>query len=246
MCTVTFIPKADSYLLAMNRDDLYQRASSLPIVRAQFANHSAAYPQEAGGGTWVGANQYGSAFALLNWAVPPKGNKEKSRGGVIPQMLVATDLAQARIVFDSIDHHGTWPFRLIGIFHAGRAILEWRWDGEAARELSHEWGVRHWFSSGPSDEKAEQIRGDICAHCWQQEGAGTREWVRRLHAMHQPERGPFSICAHRDMGGTLSYTEIEVTRNAVGLAYSPIPPCNGVDFSEPVLMPRLTRSVALA
>jgi hypothetical protein len=246
MCTVTFIPKKHTYMLAMNRDDLYARASSLPVVRVEFAKHAAAYPQEAGGGTWIGVNQYGIAFALLNWAVPSAGDKQKSRGAVIPRMLVGTDLAHARMVIDGIDLHGTWPFRLLGIFPSERFIHEWRWDGECISELSHEWGARHWFSAGASDEKADAIRSAVCAQYWREARAGTRDWVRRLHATHEPERGVFSICAHRDQGGTLSYTEVEVTHEGVAIAYSPVSPCHGIDFADSAMLPRLTRNVTFA
>jgi hypothetical protein len=246
MCTVTFIPQSDGYLLAMNRDDLYTRDSRLQIARLQFATHTAVHPQEAGGGTWIGTNQFGISFALLNWALRPNGNKEKSRGAVIPRMLTATDLASARFVFDNIEFEGTWPFRLIGILPAEPILNEWRWDGDCISELSHEWGARHWFSSGASDEKAEQIRSAVCAHRWREENAGTRGWVHRLHATHEPEQGPSSICAHRSLGGTLSYTESQVTREDVALAYSPSPPCTGVEFSGAVIMPRLTRAATFA
>lgn len=176
---------------------------------------------------------------------PGDAPKEKSRGAVIPEMLVA-DLERARIMFESIDLDGTWPFRLIGIFSSDRTVYEWRWDGERRSELSHEYSARHWFSSGASDEKAEQIRSAACARSWRDKDAGTREWVHRLHATHEPEQGLFSICAHRDLGGTLSYTEIELTRETIALSCSPFSPCNGVHFSDAALIPRLMPSVTFA
>ena len=245
MCTITFIPSNSDYLLAMNRDDLLTRASALPIVRTSFASPTAAYPQEAGGGTWIGANQQGVTFALLNWAVPPKGPKEKSRGTVIPRMLVAPGAEQARMVFDEFDLAGVYPFRLIGIFPADRGIVEWRWDGEERSEQALEWGARQWFSSGAGDDEAARIRNEVSRAHWRDERAGSREWLRRLHALHEPEQGVFSICAHRDVGGTLSYTEIEVTAQQVALSYSPVAPCKGVDFSDEITMPRLVRTATV-
>jgi hypothetical protein len=244
MCTITFIPNDCDYLLAMNRDDLLTRASTLPLVRASFASQAAAYPQETGGGTWIGVNQHGITVALLNWAVPPRGPKEKSRGTVIPQMLASVGVEHARIVYDEIDLDGIYPFRLIGIFPVDRSIIEWRWDGEARREQSLEWGARQWFSSGAGDDEAARIRSAVSRTHWHDEGVGSREWLRRLHASHEPEQGVFSICAHRDVGGTLSYTEIEVAAQHVALSYSPVAPCKGIDFSDEVTMPRLVRTAA--
>jgi Transport and Golgi organisation 2 len=239
MCTITFVPKNAEYLLAMNRDDLLVRAAALPLVRVQFGAHAAVYPQENGGGTWIGVNQAGIGFSLLNWAIPPKYARAKSRGTVIPQMLVCTGLDHARMVFEQLDLASILPFRLVGFSPVDRAVAEWRWDGEVIAEQSHEWAARHWFSSGASDDEAARIRREITARWWQDEIAGSPEWIRRLHASHEPERGVFSICAHRSIGGTLSYTEIEVASARVSIAYSPVSPCQGVDFCDSVSLPRL-------
>lgn len=244
MCTITFLPKNRDYLLAMNRDDLLTRASELPIVQKSFVSHFAAYPQEAGGGTWIGVNQQGITFALLNWTVPSKGAKEKSRGTVIPQMLVSVAAEQARMVFDELELAGVYPFRLIGIFPADRGIVEWHWDGEDRSEQSLEWGARQWFSSGAGDDEAARVRSAFASRYWCEERAGSREWLRCLHASHVPEQGVFSICAHRDVGGTLSYTEVEVTGGHVALSYSPVAPCRGIDFSDEVAMGRIVRTAA--
>lgn len=246
MCTITFLPNDRDYLLAMNRDDLLTRASTLPIVRASFASHAAVHPQEAGGGTWIGVTQQGITFALLNWAVPPNGSKVKSRGSVIPQMLVSAGAEQARMVFDDLGLAGVYPFRLIGIFPAEQRVIEWRWDGEARTEQTLEWGAHQWFSSGAGDEEAARVRSGISRSYWRDERAGSCDWLRRLHSSHEPEQGVFSICAHRDLGGTLSYTEIEVTAQHVALGYSPVAPCKGVEFSDELTMPRLARTVAFA
>jgi len=246
MSTVTFIAKEDEYLLAMNRDDLFARASALPIVRAQLVDQLAAYPQEQGGGTWIGVNQSGVTFAVLNWAFPPAVPKQVSRGTVIPRMLAATSHEHALALFTDVDLGGIYPFRLIGIFPEQLAVQEWRWTGENRSEQLLDWQTRHWFSSGASDEEADRIRGAITAKHWREENAGTRSWLRQLHASHEPEQGIFSICAHRAIGGTLSYTEIEVTRRGVVLAYSPAAPCKGVTFRDYTAMPRVVHPAVSA
>jgi hypothetical protein len=237
----------------MNRDDLLVRGEALPLVRARFASLAAVYPQESGGGTWTGVNQHGISFALLNWAIAHKGTKIKSRGQVIPRMLVATTLDHARMVFEGLELDGIFPFRLIGLFGSERAVSEWRWDGECTTEHSLEWGMRHWFSSGASDEQAELIRSAVCAQHWRdawneldRPQPGKYDWLRRLHASHEPEQGIFSICAHRDIGGTLSYTEIEVTNGSIRISYSPQSPCKGIDFADSAVITRAARTATFA
>ncbi len=65
MCTFTFIPKPQGYLLGMNRDERLTREAALPPVAVASAL-PAVYPRESGGGTWIGSNAAGITFALLN------------------------------------------------------------------------------------------------------------------------------------------------------------------------------------
>src|SRR6266702_5567457 len=67
MCTLTFIPTEDGYLVAMNRDELRSRPPALlPDV---FEKHGVemTYPRERSGGTWIACNGHGNLLALLNW-----------------------------------------------------------------------------------------------------------------------------------------------------------------------------------
>ena len=67
MCTLTFVPTTDGYLVAMNRDELRIR----PVARAPRIHTrngvEALYPTEPSGGTWIASNRYGNLLALLNW-----------------------------------------------------------------------------------------------------------------------------------------------------------------------------------
>lgn len=235
MCTLTFAPTESGYLLAMNRDDLYERASRLPLVTKPHA----IFPQENSGGTWIGVNEHGIGFALLNWSVPHTSQKQQSRGLVIPAMLAATSDTAAEQAFSQLMLQGTLPFRLIGVFPDSKAIHEWRWDGVRKDSVDvPRWALHHWFSSGLSDEQALSLRAPLCQAAAGEPDCGTVPWLRRLHATHNPASAPFSICVHRERGGTLSYTEIEVEERSVSLRYSPQAPCSGIAFSDQATLVR--------
>ena len=163
MCTLTFIPKPQGYLLGMNRDErLTRELAVVPVVINAF-NLGLAYPRESSGGTWVGSNSAGITFALLNQNSGANAPvKERSRGEIIPQLLGASRFPEAMRRFQHIDLRGMLPFVLVGFFPAEQIISQCRWDGQELEFIRIGWDVRHWFSSGVSDEMARQVRGNTC------------------------------------------------------------------------------------
>jgi hypothetical protein len=226
MCTLSFIPGSGGYVLAMNRDERMTRPPALPPNAPPDAAAAGLYPHEREGGTWIGVNPRGIGFALLNWGlrVDP-GRKSQSRGTVIPRLLGADDLSTAARSLERSDLSGLLPFRLVGVFPGSRRVREWRWDLQtlAAQDIS--WEPRHWFSSGASDDLAEFHRSLAVQAAWREKDAGSREWLRALHRSHAPARGPFSLCAHREDAGSVSYTEIVCSEREIELMYHAAPPC---------------------
>ena len=67
MCSVSFLPREDGFVLAMNRDERLSRASALPPEVFERDGLAMLYPREMSGGTWIGVNSAGAAFSLINW-----------------------------------------------------------------------------------------------------------------------------------------------------------------------------------
>lgn len=59
----------------------------------------------------------------------------------------------------------------------------------------------------------------------------------RYHGSHRPDRGPYSVCTHRNDGGTRSLSRVTVTDELVHFHYAPGPPCE----TDPVLAASLSR-----
>lgn len=224
MCTLSFLPEKGGYVAAMNRDEQRTRAAALPPAIRQAGDVSLLYPREPGGGTWIGANSHGNLLALLNWYSMEKkklGEKCRSRGELIPAHLHEPDAESTKLALQQSDFNGTDPFRLFGFFPAERLILEWRWDAYKLTTRFHEWGRHHWFSSSWSDERAEIERGNSFERTWREDLRDRSGWLRRLHASHIPEPGPYSICVHREDAATVSYTEVRCGRRELQMRYSP-------------------------
>jgi hypothetical protein len=227
MCTVTLVARRNGYMLGMNRDEKRTRATARPPARHRLGGRDALLPSEPGGGTWMGVNDAGATVALINWySVPARvTGRAVSRGEVVKQALRSgvpseIDEALARFGLDSVN-----PFRLIGVFLAEKAVIEWRWDLARVERLEHRWRTNTWISSGFDEPGAQQTRGKAFGEALRQESAGQVDWLRRLHRSHGAERGPYSTCMHRADAGTVSYTEVAVSPRMASIRYVPGAPC---------------------
>lgn len=247
MCTLTFIPKPQGYLLGMNRDERLTRELALAPEPTTISGLPVVYPRESSGGTWIGSNAAGITFALLNQNPGPQSKaKERSRGEIIPAILSASRFPEAMRLFQQLDLRGMLPFALVGIFPAEQIISQCRWDGNEVQFLRIGWDFRHWFSSGVSDEMARKVRGSTCYEAWRRRDAGSAEWLRGLHASHSPARGSFSICVHRPDAATVSYTEAVLTGRTISMRYHAGYPCQALGRFDAEVNLQTTPQIAAA
>jgi hypothetical protein len=54
----------------------------------------------------------------------------------------------------------------------------------------------------------------------------TAELLFRFHASHEPVRGPYSTCMHRDDADTVSFSWIRVEGGKIEFYYHPESPCS--------------------
>jgi hypothetical protein len=220
MCTISFLPGAGGFFLAMNRDERKTRPRALPPRRRKTGARASLYPSESGGGTWIGVNDAGLVLALVNWYAKPQKVIDLSRGIVIPHLLAASDLKAASAALADLPLARLNPFRLVAVSVRAQAVWEWRWDGAALGLKRHAWARRHWFSSGYDEKLVNRKRSPLVRDI-----AATPQAIRALHRGHEPARGPFSVCMHRDEARTVSFTEIAVTKKQARLRYAAGAPC---------------------
>ena len=226
MCTVTFIARKNGYAVGMNRDEKLSRAQGLPPAKHIVNGRAAIFPSEPSGGTWIGVNDAGVTFALINWysvSARVSGNVV-SRGEVARSLLAYDGLSGAEKHLADFPLRNTNPFRLLGIFPESTAIVEWRWNLSALERIAHEWKTNIWISSGFDELGAQRTRFQTFVGA--EPGlARSGDSLRALHSSHAPSRGPYSICMHRADAATVSYAEVQVNSVAATLAYKADAPC---------------------
>jgi hypothetical protein len=236
MCTVSFIPNAQGFYLAMNRDELLTRVAGLPPCVFERNGCRAIYPREPSGGTWIAVNERGVGLTITNWhrvdCVPP--GSLISRGEVVKALAFSGSLTEVEKGLQALPLSHMRPFRLFAIANHEQSVMEYCWDARRLHQHRRHWTRQHWFSSGYDEPMAEDVRGRLCEQTWRQSAAGTDTigWLRDLHATHLPEPGPFSICMHQAVAETVSYTEVVFGDEQIMMRYQPGSPCLGGTVSE--------------
>jgi len=92
MCTLSFLPKAQGFYLAMNRDEKRMRSIAFSPSIVDLATCRAILPREPKGGTWIAVNDAGVCLALINWhriAEPASGGQLLPKKGNRPDAIEA-------------------------------------------------------------------------------------------------------------------------------------------------------------
>jgi hypothetical protein len=227
MCTLTFFATQQGYTLGMNRDESRKRVRALAPRVFHDAQTSWLAPTEPAGGAWIAANEHGAAVALLNWYSAPQqiAGRAVSRGQLVALGATSRNIDELVEIVDGWPLARTRPFRMSAFFPAVRIVVELRWNGERVERLDHDWRTNQWASSGFDEPAAQASRTEVFRKAATSSDSKTRDWLRRLHRNHEPERGPLSICMHRSDAMSVSFTEINVTRSAIDMRYGDGPPC---------------------
>jgi hypothetical protein len=241
MCTVSFLPKAEGFYLAMNRDEKRSRSVALPPLIIDFATRRVIFPRESpGGGTWIAANDAGICLALINWHRIEREplHDVVSRGQVVGELIGKSSANEIASGVMKLPLRKLRPFRLIAIAPSEKSVTEWRWNLEWLTVRNHQWQLQHWFSSGFDENCAELERQRVCDAAHNGQSDPSLRWLRELHRSHVPKRGPFSICMHRPDAATVSYTEVAISRGRATMHYK-----SGTCCSKGAMV---TRTISLA
>ena len=227
MCTVSFIPTDSGYLLAMNRDESISRVRAVEPRVFDYEDGWLLRPSEPSGGTWISLNSSGLSLALLNWYAASRRVSDcpVSRGDLVSRLGVEQNSERIAAAISKADHSSTNPFRLICFDSVARTADEWRWNLESLERVRFGWEKHQWASSGFDEVRAQRERKLVFERKASEPDAGSVAWLRSLHASHEPERGAFSHCVHREDARTVSFTEISVEGQRACMSYHDGPPC---------------------
>ena len=231
MCTLSFGLLPEGYFVAFSRDERRTRAAGLGPRAVSTHGLRALMPIDGeAGGTWIAVNELGCTLALLNGyrfqsADAPDAADSTcwiSRGKLIVDLCDAATLAEVAERTGALDLARFRPFELVAFDSEGRAALH-SWNGMAVERRELTILDRPLVSSSFDDSGAREERRDLFARSV---GAqGTEEDVLRFHSSHEPARGAYSPCMHREDAHTVSFTHVRVTARDIELTYRPAAPC---------------------
>lgn len=208
-------------LLAMNRDEAYDRPATGP--RMLNADPCAIAPvDERAGGTWLGVNDHGLVIAIANREGGPEGRR--SRGQLVRDLLGTDTADEARTFLASVLSEHTYAgFHLLLIDPEDAFYVTW--DGELdGRELTS--GV-HVLDNEGLDEASgipRSIRGQLEPH----HGATPQDWLdRSIEVLTDHDN---DLCHHGEDYGTVSSSTISLEtggENHIEFSHCHGPPCEG-------------------
>jgi len=128
MCTVTYLPRPQGFILTHNRDEAPTR-STRHIEQVVLGGRLCLFPRDTGaGGAWIAAVENGPTVCLLNGAFvrhernPPY---RRSRGLILMDFLEQPDW---KTFVNGYDLENIEPFTFL--FFYGQQVNELRWDGQ--------------------------------------------------------------------------------------------------------------------
>lgn len=222
MCTLSWIRRLDRYHVFFNRDERRTRAPGIPPEPGRANGIRWLAPRDGEShGTWIGSNDRGITLAILNrWhesPVSPEG-PWTSRGILVRDLLDGPSMAEVLERLAGTDLTVFQPFTL-AVFETGHdaSVLAWNGRAPVTHQVADTGMV---MTSSGFDQDAALRRAGLFARY----PDPAPEDFERVHASHEPERGPLSVCMHRPEAATVSFTRIDVGPAGVSMTYVPGPP----------------------
>lgn len=218
MCTVIFYPEKQKRVFASLRDEDPRRAAALaPAVHASDLSSWIGPTDPQAGGTWLGANQFGSVVILLNGGFE-KHQREtryaRSRGLIVRDLLVSETVM---VEWSLLDLYQIEPFTLV--VWEDQQLYQLVWDGQTRHRLKlNAQEPMIWSSSTLYDTTARNRRKQIFRQ-WLETAPCISEQTM-LHFFGQEKDAENGFLINREeVVKTLSFTFLEWHPDVVNMHY---------------------------
>ncbi len=227
MCTVSWLHRKGGYVLLCNRDERHTRKlASGPRLDSKRGVSFIAPVDGDHGGSWIGVNQFGLTLCLLNGygAANSADRVYRSRGLLLTGLL---DCQHSQQVSERLSDIELNPFQAftMAIISVDKPAILMEWTG---REHSFDLDAEKRMpltSSSLKDPNVVEFRRKLFGDMVAQQGELDARLLHRFHCSHMPERGPYSVCMHRNDASTVSLSIVTVTPEAVEISYHSNSPC---------------------
>lgn len=221
MCTVTFVPVKDKFIITSNRDEKSSRAKALAPVMYNVNGVNLFFPKDAGaGGTWIAINENGNVGVVLNGGFVKHNSNppyRKSRGLIFLDIITADNPVDC---FANIELNNIEPFTLVLL--ENNNLFECRWDGmkKHSKELYNQFPYI-WSSATLYDEATVLKREQWFASFLNKNINPSQEDILHFHQFTGDGDLHNDLKMDRDgFMSTVSVTSIEIENNAAIMKYA--------------------------
>jgi Transport and Golgi organisation 2 len=169
MCTVTFIPLKNRYVITSNRDEQHTRKMAVAPSIYTICRNKLLFPKdETASGTWITLHENGNAAVLLNGAFKNhtrSGSYKKSRGLILLE-IINTKFPVRH--FTRMDFANIEPFTIV-VFE-DNSLYECRWDGkqkhcvQLRKNRAHIWSSATLYSSEATKKREQWLAAFLNKH----------------------------------------------------------------------------------
>jgi uncharacterized protein with NRDE domain len=223
MCTLTYLPTQDGFVLTHSRDEDRHRPSSAHVHKGHAQGKTFHYPRdERAGGTWMSLHADGRAACLLNGGQVQYERAAAypvSRGEIILQLWQYPDFPR---FFHQFDRTAYEPFTLV-VWEAERLHALYHNPGEDDWQEYDPAGAHIWSSTRLYPGPERWKRAENFFHWRRLEKAPTPAKIRRLHLEGDPTQNVRPFTLHHKALRTVSLTQVTFQQAEKSLFYQPLP-----------------------
>lgn len=220
MCTVSFIPGENNFIITSNRDEKTSRKIAIHPKMSLYQGQKLFYPKDTDAdGTWIVMKENGDAAVLLNGAFICHTDEPPYRlsRGIILLDIISTE--RPSITFTKINLQDIAPFTLVLI--ENNNLYEFRWDGieKYCKQLTMN-RAYIWSSTTLYDGFGIQRREQWLASFLNSHAAPTREDIVNFHHFTGDGDRQNDLLMTRDgTYCTVSITSILLTKDRGSIKY---------------------------
>ena len=220
MCTVTYTPQKEGYILTSNRDESALR-SPKNITQLTRSGQELLFPRDKGaGGSWIITSSKDRLVCLLNGAIERHERQlpyRISRGIMVMNFF---DYPHATHFFEEYNFKDIEPFTMI--IYDKEQLFDFRWDGLQTHLLELDTSEPHIWSSATLYDKETQQKRKIWFAEWLKDRTDfSREAILSLHKTGG-EGNPsidFMMNRYNYLVQTVSITQVISTKTTSQMRY---------------------------
>lgn len=226
MCTVSWAKNSSTSQILFNRDERHNRLPGFPPEIRTINNVSFISPIDGdAGGTWLGVNEFGCVFGLLNFypdIKPTLPINPESRGTIIHQLAFVTEINQVKNELKNLELNRFEPFEFLFLNSDLKGTIA-RWDGSKILfrdDLSIENPLSS--SSFVTKEIVAYRRGLYLKLKESDQFISDLELQDHFHFAKPHENPAWNPLMYRNEARTVSVSKIIISKSSIYFNYTPI------------------------